>query len=414
MAGRRFGKTFLACVELIRAAQKDDAVAWYVAPTYKQAKRIAWKQVKKLTQGRTLGRPNETELSITLTNGSLIALKGADNYENLRGDGLDFLVLDEYASMKPEAWTEVLRPALADKLGRALFIGTPKGFNHFHELHTNATGKPDWANFQFTTLDGGNVSAEELNSAARDLDQKLFDQEFNATFENIGTGRAYHAFTRGRNVAPQLFNRQLDICWSWDFNIGRMSTVIAQIEDHSTRMDTWAGRKEKRLAILDEISLDGSIDEMCREFERRIDKIREPYGQMAVHLYGDPAGNSRNHSGVTDYQVIQQYFRSKSQFRFIPHVATSHMEVKDRINAVNAAFCNSLGEVRVQIDPRCKQLIADYEQVGWKSDNNGNLTAALDKSNPRLTHMADACDYFIAAELPVTGSHNPFGRSSLL
>jgi hypothetical protein len=124
-AGRRSGKTYLACIELIRAACGPSRVAWYVAPTYKMSKRIAWKQLKQLTRPFWASPPNETDLRIELTTGGIIALRGADNYDNLRGEGLDFLVLDEFASMAPEAWTEVLRPALSDRLGRALFIDSP-------------------------------------------------------------------------------------------------------------------------------------------------------------------------------------------------------------------------------------------------------------------------------------------------
>jgi hypothetical protein len=138
VAGRRFGKTYLSLVELCQAAWGRGRLAWYIAPTYKQAKRIAWKPLKELTRSYWAATPNETDLRIELTSGGTICLRGADNYDSLRGDGLDFLVLDEYASIAREAWTEVLRPALADKQGRALFIGTPRGFNHFHELVESA------------------------------------------------------------------------------------------------------------------------------------------------------------------------------------------------------------------------------------------------------------------------------------
>jgi hypothetical protein len=115
VAGRRWGKTFLALVELCQAAWGPGRIAWYVAPTYKQAKRIAWKPLKQMTKPYWAAKPNETDLTIALTSGGTISLRGADDYDSLRGEGLDFVVLDEYASMAPEAWTEVLRPALADK-----------------------------------------------------------------------------------------------------------------------------------------------------------------------------------------------------------------------------------------------------------------------------------------------------------
>src|SRR5580700_3209819 len=123
VAGRRFGKTYLALTELTRAAFAPGRQVWYVAPTYRQAKRVAWKSLKQMTKSYWAGKPNETDLTIELISGGTISLRGADAYDSLRGDGLDFIVLDEYASMAHKAWTEVLRPALADRRGRALFIG---------------------------------------------------------------------------------------------------------------------------------------------------------------------------------------------------------------------------------------------------------------------------------------------------
>src|SRR5712691_6912239 len=194
VAGRRFGKTHLALVELCQAASVPGRLAWYIAPTYKQAKRIAWKPLKELTRPYWAARPNETDLRIELVWGGTMCLRGADNYDSLRGDGLDFLVLDEYASMAREAWPEVLRPSLADKQGSALFIGTPQGFNHFYDLYQWAETQPNWARFQFTTKQGGNVSADELKTATHELDERTYRQEFQASFENLTSGRAYFAF----------------------------------------------------------------------------------------------------------------------------------------------------------------------------------------------------------------------------
>src|SRR6202163_2533212 len=178
VAGRRFGKTFLALIELCQAAWGRNRLVWYVAPTYRQAKRIAWKPLKQMTRAYWASKPNETDLTIELLSGGTIALRGADNYDSLRGDGLDFLVLDEYASIARQAGTEVLRPALADKQGRALFIGTPRGHNHFYDLYEAAQSQPHWAAFQFTTEQGGNVSLAELESATHELDERTFNQQF--------------------------------------------------------------------------------------------------------------------------------------------------------------------------------------------------------------------------------------------
>ena len=144
VAGRRFGKTQLALVELLRAVwNKKDAMAWYVAPSYRQAKQIAWQRLKSLTRPYWAGKPNETDLSIRIVGGGTIALRGADRPDSLRGSGLDFVVLDEYASMRPDCWSEVLRPALSDRQGGALFMGTPQGSDHLFEKFEHAGQDPD-------------------------------------------------------------------------------------------------------------------------------------------------------------------------------------------------------------------------------------------------------------------------------
>ena len=137
VAGRRFGKTHLAIRELCFHARVPDQEVWYVAPTYKQAKMIVWRKLKqKLQNLRWIRKANESELSILLKNGSIIALKGADNEDSLRGVGLDYLIMDEFADVDPEAFFEVLRPTLADREGKAMFIGTPKGIaNWAYELY---------------------------------------------------------------------------------------------------------------------------------------------------------------------------------------------------------------------------------------------------------------------------------------
>jgi hypothetical protein len=198
VAGRRFGKTHLSIRELAKYARIPNQEVWYVAPTYRQAKQIVWRKLKhKLQDLKWTRRVNESELSIELKNGSVISLKGADNADSLRGVGLDYLVMDEFADIDPEAWYEVLRPTLADKQGGALFIGTPKGMGNWaHDLYNMPSEQPDqWQSFQYSTIDGGNVKPEEIEAARRDLDLRTFRQEFLATFETYA-GRIYYAFDR--------------------------------------------------------------------------------------------------------------------------------------------------------------------------------------------------------------------------
>jgi hypothetical protein len=292
-AGRRFGKTYLSQVELCRAAWAPGRVAWYVAPTCKQAKAVAWPGLKQMTKPYWAKKPNETDLTIALACGGVIAVRGADNYDNLRGLGLDFVVLDEFASMAPEAWTEVIRPMLADRRGRALFIGTPKGHNHFHDLFDAAHDRPGWAAFHFTTEEGGIVSAEELASSAREMDERVYAQEFRASFENLASGRVYFAFDRS-HIREVSFDPRLTLCWTLDFNIDPACSLLCQIVPPAS-----VGGKET-VHVLDEIVLpDSNTLAVCEEFNRRTEawlEALDSHQVIEVHLYGDATGERRQSS----------------------------------------------------------------------------------------------------------------------
>ena len=223
VAGRRFGKTFLSTGELLRqAVNKPGSHCWYVAPTYKAAKEIAWGMLIQTIPPEYIDKSNETSLTLTLINGSTISLKGAEKPDNLRGRSLDFCVLDEFADMRKEAWYEVIRPSLSDRKGSALFIGTPKGRNHFYDLWTKgADEEQDWSAFQYTTIDGGNVDADEIEAAKRDLDERTFNQEYNAQFVNY-SGIIYYNFSREESV-QRIKDDGSTLHIGMDFNLDPMS-----------------------------------------------------------------------------------------------------------------------------------------------------------------------------------------------
>ena len=137
-AGRRFGKSRLAAwILLIKAIQSEDKDVFYVGPTFQQAKDIMWNMLKELGQD-LIAQAHENTAVLTLINGRRIFLKGSDRPDTLRGVGLSYVVLDEYASMKPVVWEQIIRPTLADVQGGALFIGTPAGKNHFFDIYKDA------------------------------------------------------------------------------------------------------------------------------------------------------------------------------------------------------------------------------------------------------------------------------------
>ena len=183
ISGRRFGKTFLAINELAKFGRFPNKKVWYISPSYRQSKNICWNMLKdRIIKHKWAKKINEADLSIVLKNSTVIQLKGADNEQSLRGVGLDFIVLDEFADIKPQAWYEVLRPTLSDTGGHALFCGSPKGFNFAYDLYTR--DDPEWQSFKYTTLEGEQVSQEEIEQAKNDLDERTFQQEYLATFVN--------------------------------------------------------------------------------------------------------------------------------------------------------------------------------------------------------------------------------------
>jgi hypothetical protein len=379
VAGRRFGKTHLSIRELCYHAKEPNKDVWYIAPTYKMARQIVWKKLKNRLQDLNwIQKTNETELAITLVNGSTISLKGADNYDSLRGVGLDFIVLDEFADIDPEAWYETLRPTLSDKQGRALFIGTPKGIGNWaYEIYQNQQEDPhSWQSFSYTTLDGGNVAPEEIESARRDLDERTFRQEYMATFETF-SGRIYYSFDRALNIQQWTQPLPEVLYVGMDFNIDPMSAVVA-------------ARIGNTLHIVDEVRMFSSnTQEMCDELKQRFPKTK-------LWVYPDPAGNQRKTSagGVTDVTILRNA-------GFVVKVPHSHTPVRDRINAVNSRLCDSTGVRHIYVDPKCKYTIEGLERQTYKEG-----TTQPDKDNG-YDHMNDALGYMVDYQFPVRRDVDP-------
>jgi len=196
-AGRRFGKSYLARVNLLVEALKmtndqgydiSDTSVYYIAPTFNQAKDIMWQSLKTMAAPFTK-KVRENECILTLTNGRQIHLKGSDRPDTLRGVGLSYVVMDEYAFMKEEVWTAIIRPVLADVRGGAMFIGTPDGKNHFYDLFLQAERGGDngqWAAWTFSSIENPLLDPAEIASATKDMPLAYVKQEFEANFSSFG------------------------------------------------------------------------------------------------------------------------------------------------------------------------------------------------------------------------------------
>ena len=191
-AGRRFGKSRLAAwILIIKALQSDSKDVFYIGPTFQQSKDIMWNMLKELLQGTDLiETTHENTATMTLVNGRRISLKGSDRPDTLRGVGLSYVVLDEYASMKVEVWEQIIRPTLADVKGGALFIGTPAGKNHFYDIWKEAELEKnvDWEAFQYNSTDNPILDPEEIATARETMSTQAFRQEFEASFVSFTGG----------------------------------------------------------------------------------------------------------------------------------------------------------------------------------------------------------------------------------
>lgn len=374
VAGRRFGKTHISVREICRAARYPDREVWYIAPTYRQAKTIAWKKLKnKVRDLRWAEKINESELSIILKNGTTISLKGADNADSLRGVGLDFMVLDEFADIDPEAWYEVLRPTLSDKQGGALFIGTPKGIGNWaHDMYNMAVEQPEvWSSHSYTTLDGGNVAPEEVEAAQRDLDERTFRQEYLATFETY-SGRIFYNFDRKIHVRKYEPEQIPDVLYiGMDFNIDPMSAVVF-------------ARNKDTLHAIDEIRLHSS------NTQEIVEEIHSRYAKRKIWVYPDPASRQRKTSagGTTDLTILQNA-------GFVVKAPLSHNPVRDGINAVNSRLKSHTGEINLYFDPRCRHTIDAMERYTYKEGSS-----QPDKDTG-YDHMADALRYAVDYMFPI-------------
>lgn len=378
VAGRRWGKTALSRVLIIKMAQVPKRKIWYVAPTYRMAKQIMWIDLLDAIPKQWIKKINETTLTITLINNTRIELKGADKADSLRGVGIHFLVLDEFQDMSEETWTQVLRPTLADTGGHAIFIGTPKAYNYLYTLYRQGQDKKkikalQWESWQFPTITSPFIPISEIEAARLDMDEKSFKQEFEASFETM-SGRVYYAFDRKEHVGKYPFNPKLPIWVGMDFNIDPMSAVIFQPQPSG---ELWA---------VDEIVMFGSnTEEVCLEIDKRYWRH-----QAQVVMYPDPAGGQRQHArGETDLDILREHGLKRIKYR------KKHPPVADRVNSVNRMLRAANGSVRMRIDVKCKHLINAFEQTIYKPG-----TRDVDKT-AGVEHSADAGGYCIELEYPV-------------
>ena len=357
VCGRRWGKSYFSLMWLLKKPLAANERRWIVFPTYRQAKMVSWSLLKDIFSGKQ-ATINETELSITLDNGAKIELKGADKPDSLRGVSTTMVVMDEYAFMKENVWGEIIQPTLAESQGRALFVGTPSGLNHFYDLFVKGqSNDSDYKSWQFTTLDGGFISEEEVENAKKNLDKRTFEQEYLASFLTAANRCAYNF---SRDIHCRVMEKSSRMFWGIDFGVASYMTAILMCENTAGEV-----------YVFDEIGLQNS-----NTFE--LAKLMQLKGR-GLPCYPDPAGKSRtSNSTKSDHKILQE-----AGFTVIAKKANPTQ--KDRMNALNRMLEDATGKHKLFINPKCTNTIRDLELCTLE---NGHIL-----KTETLSHFLDGLMY---------------------
>lgn len=368
--GRRFGKTTLAAYEMLGfAISKDDRRVAYYAPTFDDARDIMWAILLKVCETAiTYKNDSRLELKVRTVDGgeSLIVLAGWESVQERgkgRGVANDFIVADEVSSYRNfwEGWNEVLSPTLVDRKGSALFISTPKGFNHFYELFCMEKKDPSYVSFHFTTYDNPHIPVEEIEREKLSKPENAFSQEYLADFRKT-EGLVYKEFDRQRHVFSD-FNEIPDVVdriAGLDFGYTNPAAIVEIVKD-----------KDGTFWVVSEWYKTGKTNHEIVEYAQSLD----------VHLwYPDPAEPDR----------IEEMKRAGMNVREV------NKDVIKGIDTVRTLFKNG----RLKIHASCENLISELEMYVYKEKKTLDEQEQPMKEND---HALDAMRYALFMQNPLRG-----------
>lgn len=388
-AGRRWGKSVLSQLIVLQWATKAVGTYWIVSPTYRQGKQIHWRGLQQIVPREWILKKNEVELSITLKNGSVIELKGAENPDALRGVKLRGLVIDEIASIRnwDWLWSEVLRPTLTDYSAPALFISTPKGYNHFYELYSQ--GQQDDINYKswrFTSYDNPYIPKGEIDNAKKELTEDTFYQEYMADFRKY-TGLVYKEFQREVHVVePFSIPDDWSIYRGVDFGSTNPTVCLFIGVD---RDDNW-------FVINEHYATGETIDYHSGVINAN------PLSVRVSNTYGDPSGAQ----WINEFAQRGIYITPATKevgTNFNSWVRFGIEKVGERLKPIPGHTIPSLtrkssenGFPKLLFFSTCIQTIRELETYRWKEKS---VTQAQDLNEPDVPdkandHAMDALRYF--------------------
>lgn len=342
-AGRRSGKTERAKRFLSRQAMWYQGEKYFAAaPTYNQAKKIWWDDLKAMTLScMHPKKPSESELKIYLPNGTEIHIIGLDQPQRIEGINWTGGVIDEIADVKGEALQANIMPALntvnptrPHYRAWCWFIGVPDGLNHYYDMaeYARTADDPDWALFHWTSEEI--LPPDVIEAAKRTMSRKQYNQEYRASFETA-SGRIYEDYSKENFTTERILHHEA-LHWTHDQNFTPLSSAIVVIRNGVP-------------FFLDEIILESAVSRQSAiEF---VEKYKE-HKNKTVYIYGDPAGRAgEKHGHKSDYTEIEDVLRLNG-WKFERRVRSAHPAIKDRQNAVRAMIRNAKGEIRLKVNPQ--------------------------------------------------------------
>jgi len=391
------GKSQALCHEAIRLTyQNQGRMGLLGAPTYPMLRDVTQTALFEiLEKNRIPFDLNKSENAVTMRDTrSRIVFRPVEEFERLRGTNLAWFGVDELTYTNEEAWLRLegrLRDPQATRLC-GFGVWTPKGYDWVYKKFIHdprpeyraIVAKPEENRFLLAKV------PDFYTRLADSYNDRFYRQEVYGEYLALDASRVYSSFDRRFNVMP-LKQQPSPLMWALDFNVDPMSSVVVQ---------KW----NRNFYVIDEIVLRHATTQMAaEEFIRRY-----PYHSGGVRIFGDAAGShSQSATGLSDYDVIKSVFAERSAMRATYDVAKANPPVRDRVNLVNGLLQAANGANRLFVDPKCKELIADFEQVNYKAESS-----QIDKDSDRLrTHLSDALGYLLCTECksPIGPCPTPLG-----
>jgi len=396
-AGRQSGKTENAkrpvTYEAIFSPRYWGARYIFAAPTLPQAREIYWDDLKAFIP-RKLGQANESRLEIRLHNGAKIQVHGMDRPQRIEGPPIATIVLDEYADMRPEAWELHVEPGLTTpgRPGRAIFVGTPDGRNHYYDLVQRAYDDPEWGVYHWTTA---SINPKAAAAKKVTLDPLTYRQEYEAEFVSWG-GAAYYTWDTDVCAAGRIkYRPDLPLIFAHDFNV-TPGVALAIQELPAPKWAPKEARGEESTCVVGEVWVEKHSNSRLIA-----DRLLEKYGnhRSTIHLHGDPAGGARSTQATegTDWDIITSRLERVYGSAVYAEYGSKAPLVRQRVAAMCGRIESADNRRRFFVDDRCVHMIQDLEGTTWEDDGK-----QLHKpKGTKLTHMTDGAGYYVEQEHPL-------------